>query len=91
MLEDIRNQFRRLVALYEAQRGRADALEEELRREREVSRSCREQIAALEKQMSSSTLAQAFLSPGTDTAAAKERIDKLVREIDKCISLLEKK
>ena len=35
-------------------------------------------------------LTEAFTSPSGGNAVAKERIDKLIREIDKCIALLER-
>ena len=50
--------------------------------------SCRKQIGDLEQQVNNLQLSEAFGAAG-DRTAAKEKIDKLIKEIDKCISLLE--
>ena len=42
----------------------------------------------LESGIKARSLAEAFSSDG-DKAAAKERVDKLIREINRCISLME--
>ena len=50
----------------------------------------RKQITELERQVENLRLAEAFLTPTGSSDSAKERIDKLIKEINKCISLLEK-
>jgi len=57
--------------------------------ENEAVRSYQAQITELNGQIDNLKLSFAFSGAG-DTVLAKERIDKLVREIDKCIKLLEK-
>ena len=90
MLNEIKRSFEKLIALYEAQRERADALAAELEKERAASEACRKQIDDLKDQVRTLELKGAFMSGGDSSSAAREKIDRLIREIDKCISLLEK-
>ena len=90
MLNEIKTSFEKLIALYEAQRERADALAAELEKERAASEACRKQIDDLKDQVRTLELKGAFMSGGDSSSAAREKIDRLIREIDKCISLLEK-
>ena len=50
--------------------------------------SCGKRIEDLEQQVNNLHLSEAFGVAG-DGSAAKEKIEKLIKEIDKCISLLE--
>ena len=88
MIEDIKSDLARLIALYEGEKQRADRLEEALSASARTVEDCRKQIAELEKQIDNQQLAGAFLA-GESNSVAKERISGLIREIDKCISLLE--
>ena len=65
------------------------ALAGQLAQSEETVRSYQAQITELNGQIDNLKLSFAFSGAG-DTVLAKERIDKLVREIDKCIKLLEK-
>lgn len=89
MLEDIRSNIEKLISLYETEKQRADALAARLALSEEKSKSYQEQITDLNQQIDTLKLAGAFTS-GSDNRVAKERLDKLIREIDKCIKLLEK-
>jgi len=89
MLEDLKSNIDRLVALYEGQRQRADELEAKLAKSLEAERNYREQIAELNGQIDNVKLSFAF-GTVTDPEGAKARITKLIAEIDKCIKLLEK-
>lgn len=88
MISDLRKQIEQLISLYEMQKERADELAAKLVvAEGEISEK-KQQIADLKGQVDHYKLAAA-LSGGEDKAASRERIDKLVKEIDKCIRLLE--
>lgn len=89
MLEDIKSNIEKLISLYETEKQRADALAEKLAQSEEKSKSYQEQITDLNQQIDTLKLASAFTSGG-DNRVAKERVEKLIREIDKCIKLLEK-
>ena len=88
MLEDIRKQIERLIALYEAEKAENKRLRDELHASKETGESYRKQTMELESQIETLKLTEAFTAGG-DTGAAREKIDRLIREIDKCISWLE--
>ena len=88
MLEEIKSNIARLVALYEAERQRADTLAAKLSDSEQKCRQYKEQITDLNQQIDNLELMRAFQAAG-DPADAKDRINKLIREIDRCIKLLE--
>lgn len=89
MLEDIRKNIERLIALYEGERQQKERLVLELRQRDEEIDSYKKQIADLERQVDNLKLTEAFTAPAGSGDAAKEKIDRLITEIDRCISLLE--
>ena len=88
MLEDIRQHIEKLIALYEAEKAENQRLRQELHECKETGASYRKQMMDLESQIETLKLSQAF--GGTDTAEAREKIDRLIKEVDKCISWLER-
>jgi septal ring factor EnvC (AmiA/AmiB activator) len=90
MLEDIKKDIEKLVSLYETEREKRLGLQAELDRCKTENDDCRRQIADLKRQVDNLQLTEAFASPSGKNPEAKEKIDKLIREIDRCISLLEK-
>ena len=88
MLEEIKSNIAKLVALYEAERQRADTLAERLSASEQKCRQYKEQITDLNQQIDNLELMRAFSAAG-DPAESRERIGKLIKEIDKCIKLLE--
>lgn len=88
MLEDIQDKINRLIALYEGERQRAETLSKELSESRNTLQEQQRQIAELKKKIEYLQLQSAFTPGGVPDA--KNRIDSLVKEIDKCIALLEK-
>ncbi len=88
MLENIKAQIQKLVSLYEKEKQRADGLAAELADKDARLKACKEQITELNQQIDNLKLQIAFGS-GTDRITARERVSKLIREIDKCIELLE--
>ena len=90
MLEDIRKNIERLIALYEGERQQKERLVLELRQRDEEIDSYKKQIADMERQVDNLKLTEAFTAPAGSGDAAKEKIDRLITEIDRCISLLEK-
>ena len=90
MLEDIRKNINRLIALYEAEKAENENLRSQLSESRAAVNSYREQISGLEEQRETLRLTQAFTAGGNMPSASKEKIDRMIKEIDRCISLLEK-
>ena len=90
MLEDVKQNIERLIALYEARKAECESLREALAQSEQRNTDCREKIAELEQQIDTMKLSAAFMAPAGSNVVAKEKMDKLIREIDRCISLLEK-
>ncbi|MBO4475714.1 MAG: hypothetical protein J5737_03225 [Bacteroidales bacterium] len=88
MLEEIKTNIDKLISLYENQKQRADALAAELQQCREELAACKAHASELDSRIDNLKLQYAFSGAG-DPAEAKARITKLVREIDRCIKLLE--
>lgn len=90
MLEGIQDRIRQLIALYEREKEENGKLRSSLQESREANESYRKQIAELQAQIDTLTLTQAFTAGGNSPSASKEKIDRMIREIDRCVSLLEK-
>ena len=88
MLEDVRQYIEQLIARYEAEKAKNESLRQELRACEETGNALRKQILELESEIETRKLAEAF-SGGSPGAEAKEKIDTLIKEIDRCISYLE--
>ena len=88
MLEDIKTSIEKLISLYETQKQRADSLAAELEACRAEVQAGKARIQDLDAQIAHLKLQYAFSGAG-DPAEAKARITKLIREIDRCIKLLE--
>ena len=90
MLESIKEQITRLIASYEAVSEENASLRRSLdEREKELA-ACKEKIQTLNKQINSLELKEAFTSSAQDNEGAKKKIDRMIRELDKCIALMEK-
>lgn len=88
MLEDIRKHIERLIALYEAEKAENAKLRQELHASEETGAALRNYVKELESGTKARSLSEAFTAAG-DKDSARERIDKLIKEINKCISYLE--
>ncbi len=89
MLESLRKDIEKLISLYEAEKAermRLQSLLDECKAENEARGK---QIGDLEQQVNNLQLSEAF-GAGADRAGAKEKIERLIKEIDKCVSLLDK-
>ena len=89
MLEDIKSSIERLIAAYEAVKVENRTLKEEIGQIRLQNEDYRKQIDELEKKIDNLGLSGAFLGKPGNGEKAKESIDRLIREIDRCISLME--
>ena len=87
MIPDLRSKIERLISLYEREKQRADLLAAELSASKAEIADKKQQITELKSQIDHYKLAGAFTS-SEDVQASKERLNKLIRDIDKCIKLL---
>lgn len=90
MLEDIRHEFEKLVALYESERQLRMQLEAQVAESREENENLRKRIIDLERQVDNHKLSEAFAASSGDNSESKKKVERLIKEIDRCISLLDK-
>ena len=89
MLETVKERIKRLIAAYETEKMERIRLQSELEQARTQNETYRKQIIELERQIDNQKLTEAFMAGGADTPAAKKKIDSLMKEIDRCIKLME--
>lgn len=89
MTEGLKSNIEKLISLYESEKAARVSMQEKLAAAVGKTEEYRKQITELERQVDNLKLAGAFTST-QDNEASRKRIDKLIKEIDKCISLLEK-
>lgn len=89
MLEDIKSNIEKLIARYEAVAAENQRLRAELEAGKAENEAYRKQMTELVQEIDTLKLTEAFLAGGNNPSIAKERIDKIIKEIDRCISLLE--
>ena len=87
MLDELRQKITRLIAAYESEKAECDRLRAALEKSMKQNEAYEQQIIELERQIDNQKLAGAFLNG--NNAESKKRIDRLIKEIDKCISLRE--
>ena len=88
MLEEVRKHIEELIVRYEAEKVENERLRAELQACKETGDTLRRQVLELESTIDTLKLTEAFTAGG-DNRAAKEKLDQLIREGDKCISWLE--
>lgn len=89
MLDGIKTNINKLIAVYEAEKEKNRILGDEIERNRKQIEAQREQIIELEKTIDNLKLTNAFLGKTGDSDDAKKKVEKMIREIDRCISLIE--
>ncbi len=89
MLEGIKTQIDRLIALYEAEKAENEKLRTRLAALGGENDTYRKKLTDLEEQIDNLKLQQAFTAPADGNAQAKAKLGRMIREIDKCITLLE--
>lgn len=89
MLETIKQKIQQLIAAYEAEKAERTRLQTDLAQALKQNASYREQITELERQIDNLKLAEAFKAGGAGSPEAKKKINSLMKEIDRCIALME--
>lgn len=90
MLEELKLDIKKLISLYENSARRCTELEARIAELESADDSYRQQIAELNRHIDNLKLSGAFTGSADENPVARERLAKLIAEIDKCISLLEK-
>ena len=89
MLENIKHKIEQLIAAYEKEKMERINLQEALQLAQRQNETYKLQITELEREIDNLKLTKAFMADGTDNVQAIKKIDRLMKEIDKCISLME--
>lgn len=90
MLDNLKNSIEHLIAEYETIKVENGFLKSEVERLSAQNQAYNKQNTKLEEEIDNLKLAQAFISSSSDNIEAKDRIDKLIKSIDKCIELMKK-
>ncbi|MDR1198463.1 MAG: hypothetical protein LBK94_05550 [Prevotellaceae bacterium] len=88
MLAELKEKIDRLISLYETAKSEKDAV---IKEKAELHRIINEKnniIKELEKRIKTLQLVDTFKVGSTDQREAKQRIERIVREIEKCIAML---
>ena len=89
MLETVKQQITRLIAAYETEKTERTRLSSELEQSKILNEIYRKRISELERQIDNLKLTEAFMGTGTDNSQAKNKIDSIIKEIDRCIALIQ--
>ena len=87
-IESLKKRIEMLISLYE--RGAAEnlALKRENARLKADLEECSNKLKEKEEKLDKIVLANAFATSGENVKEARQKITRIVKEIDKCISLL---
>ena len=87
-IESLKKRIEMLISLYE--RGAAEnlALKRENARLKADLEECSNKLKKKEEKLDKIVLANAFATSGENVKEARQKIARIVKEIDKCISLL---
>ena len=86
MFDAVRQKIAQLMAAYESEKAECERLRAALEQSTVQNETYQKQIIELERQIDNQKLAGAFLNG--DNVESKKKIDKLIKEIDKCITLI---
>ena len=86
MFDAVRQKIAQLMAAYESEKAECERLRAALEQSTVQNEAYQKQIIELERQIDNQKLAGAFLNG--DNVESKKKIDKLIKEIDKCITLI---
>ena len=89
MLESIKQKITQLIASYEAEKAEREKLQALLDQANIQNESYRKQITELNRTIDNQKLAEAFKSGPHSSPEARKKIDGLLKEIDRCIALME--
>ncbi len=87
-IEELKRKIAELVTRYEEAAYQRDSYLEELTRVKKEYINAKTKIAEQDKKIEHYELKGALTSGGKESKSAKARVNKLIKEIDKCISLL---
>lgn len=90
MIRQLRYRIRLLMARYQSLKHENESLVAEKNELLTLVEKQKKDIKNLEQQYTTAKLAKSVLIPSEDRETAKAQINRIVREIDECIALLNK-
>lgn len=88
VIKQLKSHIEQIISRYESVLYERNELKKRLASLTEENESFKLKIAELENKLEKIQLANAFETSSQDVKEARQKIAKIVREIDKCISLL---
>ena len=88
MLAELKNKINRLISLYEKANLEKQSVINEKAKLAAIIDEKNKKIKELEKHIEKLQLASAFTESSVDKQEAKQKIGRIVREIDDCIAML---
>ena len=89
MLDTLKQPIVKLIAAYESEKSERERLAKELEAASKQNETYRKQIIELERQIDNLKLSEAFKGTAGNCTEAKKKVNALLKEIDKCIKLIE--
>ena len=89
MLDTVKQGIQQLIAAYEKEKMERQRLQTALEQSLAKEETYRKQIIELERQIDNLKLTEAFKASSGNSPEARKKIDSLLKEIDRCISLME--
>ena len=89
MLDTLKQPIVKLIAAYESEKSERERLAKELEAASVQNETYKKQIIELERQLDNLKLTEAFKASSGNSPEAKKKINNLIKEIDRCISLME--
>ena len=89
MLDTLKQPIVKLIAAYESEKSERERLAKELEAASVQNETYKKQIIELERQIDNLKLSEAFKATAGNGADAKKKVNALLKEIDKCIKLIE--
>jgi predicted RNase H-like nuclease (RuvC/YqgF family) len=88
LVENFEKKLKKLMELYEMLKNRNSELCDELNRQKKENEMLRLEISALNENYSNLKQSKVLSVSGQDIDDTKQRVTRLVREIDRCIDML---
>ena len=89
MLDTLKQPIVKLISAYETEKSERERLEKELEAASKQNENYKKQIIELERQIDNLKLSDAFKGTAGNSAAARSKVNALLKEIEKCIKLIE--
>lgn len=90
IIGELREKVHEIVTVYERVRLENENLIRENRSLNEIIRSKQKELSNFEKKLNTLKIAKSVVMTAEDKHEAKLKVNRIVREIDKCIALLNK-